>query len=413
MSEFSYFPGPITSTIPSKTMNLHELVQVIRSDAHKPLIEKIRFHSDKEARNDLKKKLPYCTPSGLFRRRNNDELVRLSGFCVIDLDNLPDVVSLAKNLYTDPYVAAGFTSPGGRGLKIITKIPLLTHDFGRNVVGFYDYLEKKYNLPHAALDRSTKDIARAMYISWDPHCFYNPDSKIFQILSESSKSRSEIEFKEVCRLIRAGKSQTEVFDLMKNSPKWAGEGDNYRHRTYENALKIVQLPNQDIPPTCLSILDFPEEETFLTPRNIGQGINVYLFHNPTKPVNSQPRRFKNTFYFDFWVTILIHGNFCVKPEKCLISLSLKQAFSRFCAVFKQFSSSLKTNALQRQSRYICIFRAGTCYFFFKIISERQAFRIKKMVKSQALDQQISLLKKYDLDEYIPSFKKSAKDLVQI
>jgi hypothetical protein len=106
-------PEPIGRTTWQKA------IDEIRSDQHKPMIDKLRAESNENKREDLKKKLPSVTFSGTFPYRNKCHIQDSTGFITADIDHIGEQTDEIKaKLSRDPYVWFCFTSPSLNGLKI-------------------------------------------------------------------------------------------------------------------------------------------------------------------------------------------------------------------------------------------------------------------------------------------------------
>jgi hypothetical protein len=96
---------------------------------------------------------------------------------------LQDKETLSKN----KYVYSVFISPSGNGLKILIKIPA-DPDNHKN---YFNSLEKYFNSPY--FDKTSKNISRVCYESYDPLIYINANSSIWDTIEEP-------EYKEVNRV---------------------------------------------------------------------------------------------------------------------------------------------------------------------------------------------------------------------
>lgn len=114
-----------------------------------------------------KKKLPVFCISGTAINRK--EALVHSGYLQIDLDDLTESLPvLREKLKRDPYVAFGFVSPSGAGLKLGLRI-----DDERHEVSFTAaeaYFKDHYGLQ---IDRACKDRLRLCFVSHDPDLWTN------------------------------------------------------------------------------------------------------------------------------------------------------------------------------------------------------------------------------------------------
>ncbi|MEI2274739.1 PriCT-2 domain-containing protein [Sphingobacterium sp. ML3W] len=192
---FSFYPGPIKNTKPSKKLGIKETLDLIKSESYKADIEKLRACNNKIVRKTLKNCLPYVTFSGEFKQRDTEFLVKHSGIICIDLDPYKKVKG--KEEISNPrlleefdivfdelcqldFVCFVFRSPSGNGYKVGIKI--VPDDHGNTFDVLKEFFEKELSL---IVDKGVRDIARACFLSYDPNLYYNPGSKLFEIeLSE-------------------------------------------------------------------------------------------------------------------------------------------------------------------------------------------------------------------------------------
>ena len=163
----------------------HREVQVvldrIKDGATKKLVKQIRTTKDKSERNDLKKLLPAICFSGTFTKRNDASIVRHSGLICLDFDGYEKKKTLLEHkekLTKDPYTYSVFISPSGNGLKVLVKVPALPD----NHIKFFNSLEKYYE--SAYFDKMCKNVSRVCYESYDPLLFCNPNSQMWDTISE-------------------------------------------------------------------------------------------------------------------------------------------------------------------------------------------------------------------------------------
>jgi SOS response regulatory protein OraA/RecX len=154
----------------------------IKSGSSKTLVKKIRNEKDKSLRNELKKDLPAICFSGRFVKRTDNSIQEHSGFICLDFDGYAkqkDLVSDKEKLSKDRYVYSVFISPSGAGLKALIKIP---NDVD-NHVNYFNSLEKYFDNPH--FDKTSKNISRVCYESYDPLIFINENSSLWEKIDET------------------------------------------------------------------------------------------------------------------------------------------------------------------------------------------------------------------------------------
>ena len=150
-------------------INLSIALKRIQEGTSAPTIESVR-NGDKE----FKKKLPVVLFSGEFKTRTDEDLVKHSGFVVLDFDHI-DVAASKTLLGTDPYVYSCWVSPSGDGLKALVRItnPERHRDHFR---ALRTYFHKQYDLE---VDESGINESRACFESYDPDLLINEDAAVF------------------------------------------------------------------------------------------------------------------------------------------------------------------------------------------------------------------------------------------
>lgn len=171
----SYFKN-IKSVAPLKDTSVTKILEEIRDGKYRDQVFEIRGATDKDKRNKLKSKLSYVTFCGTFASRANANLKTHSGLACLDFDDVEDVELLRSEINKDPYTFSSFVSPSGNGLKVLVKIPNVDNndDYQDYYVELINYFSKYYDI-----DKGTKDIARACYLSFDPDLMINNESELF------------------------------------------------------------------------------------------------------------------------------------------------------------------------------------------------------------------------------------------
>lgn len=163
--------------------DVHLILERIKdgAGATKGLVQKIRLEKRKPERNELKKQLPAICFSGTFNKRSDISILNHSGLICLDFDGyekqkelLQDKETISKNKYT----FSVFISPSGNGLKVLVKIPADTE----NHTNYFNSLEKHFNSPY--FDKTSKNISRVCYESYDPLIYVNDNSSIWDIIEE-------------------------------------------------------------------------------------------------------------------------------------------------------------------------------------------------------------------------------------
>jgi hypothetical protein len=166
----------IKSIAPLKDTSVLKVLDEIKNGTYKKPIASIRIEPDKVIRNELKSKLPYATFCGTFSSRANSNLKNHSGLACLDFDNVDNITDLRKQINEDKYTFSSFLSPSGDGLKVLVKIPSV--DNNNDYQDYYIELINHFGKYHE-IDKGTKDLARACYLSFDNDLFLNVDSELF------------------------------------------------------------------------------------------------------------------------------------------------------------------------------------------------------------------------------------------
>ena len=147
----------------------------------KELVKKIRLEKRKPERQELKKQLPAICFSGTFNKRTDASLLEHSGIICLDFDGYPkqkELLQDKENLSKNKYVFSVFISPLGNGLKVLVKIPA----DAENHTNYFNSLEKYFNNPY--FDKTSKNLSRVCYDSYDPLIYVNENSSIWDTIEE-------------------------------------------------------------------------------------------------------------------------------------------------------------------------------------------------------------------------------------
>ena len=157
------------------------ILERIKDGATKELIKKIRLEKDKSDRNEMKKQLPAICFSGTFNKRADNALLQHSGLICLDFDGYDKQKTLLQdkeNLSKNKYVYSVFISPSGDGLKVLVKIPADPE----NHTNYFNSLERHLNSPF--FDKTSKNLSRVCYESYDPLIHVNENSSIWDVIEE-------------------------------------------------------------------------------------------------------------------------------------------------------------------------------------------------------------------------------------
>ena len=181
--KMSFYRKPIRNTRPCREASPEDIFKYITSDYAKAHTEHLRTISDSRLRSRYKAdSLDYITPGGIFRSRKESDLVKPSGYMVIDFDHIPDARELVIRLSHDQHfeTVLAFRSPSGDGVKWIVSLPEVAKPNGSpfTFLEFFtmlsNYSRKFYGIE---ADPSGKDICRACFLPYDPDAYLNPSFK--------------------------------------------------------------------------------------------------------------------------------------------------------------------------------------------------------------------------------------------
>ncbi len=177
--QFSFFRKPIQNVDPYCAIGIVEVYRYVSGHYAQKRTETLRSIQDPKERKAYKaNNFDYCTFSGLFRKRNERELIMHSGLICIDFDHVADIPKLKTQLLNHPYFDTElmFISPSGDGLKWIISVELCGMEHKEFFSAVVNCL-RATGLPE--VDTSGKDVARACFLPHDPEAFINPKYKYY------------------------------------------------------------------------------------------------------------------------------------------------------------------------------------------------------------------------------------------
>jgi len=170
---------------PLQKINIYQLHSLLTSNEdlkQKSIPLKQLYLIDKSSYNQAKRKLPYVVPSIFsppFRLKTN---FGFSQLLILDIDHISQTnkttSEIKQLIIKDPRVLLLFTSPSGDGLKVFF---LLKERCSSDIIysNFYKQFAQQfaaqYNLI-TSIDKSTSDVTRACFLSFDPHTYFNPQN---------------------------------------------------------------------------------------------------------------------------------------------------------------------------------------------------------------------------------------------
>jgi hypothetical protein len=136
---------------------------------------------------ELKVKLPYICAARFHPPYRKKENFASAKYFILDVDHLSEKKlnphALKEKLKNDNQIFLMFESPSGDGLKILFRFNEKVFDAGKYTL-FYKYFainfSKKYQL-NQLLDKTTSDVSRACFFSYDPHLRINHNAEWINI----------------------------------------------------------------------------------------------------------------------------------------------------------------------------------------------------------------------------------------
>lgn len=158
-----------------------------------------------------KTKLAALTWSGTFTERLDVGLETYSQLVCLDIDDLdPSTIDIMKsNLSQDEYVKYAFTSPSGKGIKIIVQVNTGPEDHLSAFLHLQKTFEEKYLFK---VDDSGKNISRLCYVSWDERAIIK-ESQIFQVDTRFGKVSSNYVIPENLKNYTTTNDNKRIFNL--------------------------------------------------------------------------------------------------------------------------------------------------------------------------------------------------------
>jgi VirE N-terminal domain len=162
--------------------DIYTILNRIKDGKSRDTVKRVRAEKDKTQRNEIKKLLPAICFSGTFTKREDKALLEHSGIICLDFDGYPtqkDMLQDKEMLTKNKYVFSVFISPSGNGLKVLVKIPKMPEHH----ISHFNSLEKFFNSPY--FDKTSKNVSRVCFESYDPLLFVNVNSSIWDTIEET------------------------------------------------------------------------------------------------------------------------------------------------------------------------------------------------------------------------------------
>ena len=166
---------------------IDKVLDIIKTSSYYHVAEKVdavRKAKTKEEKEKAKMKLPAVTWNGTFKTKNRSDLIHYSSFTALDFDHIqPEKMDgFGKWLQSFQCVYAYYITPSGKGYKAI-----ILHDNYEPLYHYdlYNQLLKLFDCPE--IDKSTTDLARGNFLSYDPNLWKNPKPQPFHFIPSTSE----------------------------------------------------------------------------------------------------------------------------------------------------------------------------------------------------------------------------------
>jgi hypothetical protein len=184
--KFSLFKDLFAKT-PEQTIDVNQLIEFVKYPYLKSEIDRLRS-LDKEEYKKQKVKLPSVTLSGIFSERKDIHVLKHSGLIQIDFDDVSEYNKTRTALIDDPYTYVLFRSPSANGIKMLVKVNPSEETHTAQFLALEEYYLEEF---HLQMDKNTKNVSRAMLLSYDPHLFCNPFSETFAEVIDEKKYKQK------------------------------------------------------------------------------------------------------------------------------------------------------------------------------------------------------------------------------
>ena len=191
------------------------VLSLIRDGKSKEKVHQLRQEDDKATRERIKRGLISICFSGQFKKRFDNEIIKHSGFAILDFDHID--LKLKDEICKDQYTYAAFVSPSGDGLKVLFKIPAYIEKHESHYLGIVKYCKDK---GYPELDTTSKNLSRVCFISYDPEIYINKESEVFA-------KTGRVEQKERTVEIQAQRTDYKKLDIIAGMVRDSLEGEKH------------------------------------------------------------------------------------------------------------------------------------------------------------------------------------------
>lgn len=200
---YSYFENGIKTIVPTKTIDLPQLVKLIKHNPQQSLIEnirKLRLKGD-ESYKKKKEKLSYITPNCIVKYRKIKELedynknfISSSSYIYFDFDGVENAQEY-KEYFISKYkhlVSLVCLSSSCGGISVLIKLTNTVDN--TNFFDIWDTIRTTH-LKDEEVDINCKNLGRAMYLSYDTEPYVNFENEItvdIQLKNDKKISKKEL-----------------------------------------------------------------------------------------------------------------------------------------------------------------------------------------------------------------------------
>ncbi len=180
---FSYFQNGIKDTKPLKTINIDQLVELIKNNPKKDIIKDIlqlRSSGDKYYKV-LKEKLPNITPNCSVHAKKlsgdsfNENFISFSNYIYFDIDtDIENYKDYIINTYGHLITLVCKSSSGG-GISILIKVSNQLSQESFKIA--WSYIRNTF-FKEEPIDEQCCNIGRSWFIPYDEELYYNPLNSI-------------------------------------------------------------------------------------------------------------------------------------------------------------------------------------------------------------------------------------------
>lgn len=167
--------------------DIDKVLDIIKTGSYYHVAEKVdavRKAKTREEKEKAKMKLPAVTWNGTFKTKNRNDLIHYSSFTALDFDHIQPkkMDEFGKWLQGFSCVYAYYITPSGKGYKAI-----ILHDNYEPLYHYdlYNQLLELFDCPE--IDKSTTDLARGNFLSYDPNLWKNPNPEPFHFVPSTSE----------------------------------------------------------------------------------------------------------------------------------------------------------------------------------------------------------------------------------